>query len=56
MKNDEKINYLQKEIQIIKKYYTVRNFDVVIQKSKIILKRFPNETIFFNILGLAYKE
>ena len=56
MKNDEKIDYLQKEIQIIKNYYAVRNFDVVIQKSKIILKRFPNETIFFNILGLAYKE
>ena len=56
MNSNDKINYLNKELQIIKNYYQVFDFDTVIQKSKIILKKFPNETIFYNTLGLAHKE
>ena len=56
MNNNDKIDYLRKELQIIKNYYQVNDFDTVIQKSKIILKKFPDETIFYNAIGLAYKE
>ena len=56
MNSKDKIDYLQKKLQIIKNYYQVSDFDAVILNSKIILKKFPNEIVFFNTIGLAYKE
>ena len=56
MNSKDKIDYLQKKLQIIKNYYQVSDFDSVILNSKIILKKFPNEIVFFNTIGLAYKE
>ena len=56
MKSNDRLNYLQKQLQIIKNYYQVRDFDSVIQKSRIVLKQFPDQIVFFNALGLAYKE
>ncbi len=56
MNSQDKINYLQKKLQIIKNYYQASDFDSVILNSKIILKKFPNEIVFLNAIGLAYKE
>ena len=56
MNSSDKINYLKTKLRIIKNYYQVKDFDSVIEKSKIVIKKFPHETIFYNSLGLAYKE
>ena len=44
---------LVKKIKILQNYLSVGNYDAVIDGSKIILKKFPNNSFVYNLCGLA---
>ena len=47
---------LKNKISIIVNLYNVRNFEEVIQKSNILIKKNPHNDLLWNILGLAYQQ
>ena len=52
--NYSNIIYLRKELDKIKVLFKKGEFKLVIQKSKILLKKNPNQTIIYNFIGLSY--
>ena len=50
------ILYITKETKKIQKLYANGNFEKVIQKTKILLKKDPTQIIFYNMIGLAYRQ
>tara|TARA_B100000795_G_scaffold38663_1_gene25463 strand:- start:318 stop:1877 length:1560 start_codon:yes stop_codon:yes gene_type:complete len=49
-------NSLKKKISIIINYYTVENFDKLIEEATRLLKKNPNIDLLWNILGLTYQR
>ena len=49
-----KINYTQRDIQILINNFNAKNFDFVIPKANKYLKTSPKEAIIRNLLGLSY--
>ena len=47
------IDYLTKEASIIVNLYNSKNFSEAIRKSKIVIKKHPDEILFYNILSLS---
>ncbi len=47
------IEYLTKEASIIVNLYNSKNYDEAIRKSKIVIKKHPDEILFYNILSLS---
>jgi Tfp pilus assembly protein PilF len=56
MKNFSKSDYLKFEYDKINNLFLSGKFDVVIEKSKKILKKNPNQISFYNFLALSYRE
>ena len=50
----ENIEYLKKQLSIILSFFQSQRFDDVIEKGTLLIKKFPNQTIFYNITSLAY--
>ncbi len=50
------ILYISKETKKIQNLYANRNFEKVIQKTKILLKKDPKQAIFYNMIGLSYRQ
>lgn len=44
----------KQEIQTLINNFNGKNYNLVISKSKNFIKKFPNEVIFHNLLGLSY--
>ena len=52
--NYSNIIYLRKELDKIKVLFKKGEFKLVIQKSKTLLKKNPNQIIIYNFIGLSY--
>ena len=52
--NYSNIIYLRKELDKIKVHFKKGEFKLVIQKSKTLLKKNPNQAIIYNFIGLSY--
>ena len=52
--NHINIIYLRKELDKIKILFKKREFKIVIQKSKALLKKNLNQAIIYNYIGLSY--
>ena len=52
----EDILYITKETKKIQNLFTSRSFDRVIKKSKVLLKRDPAQPVFYNMIGLSYRQ
>ena len=56
MKNFSNSDYLKTEYKKINNLFLSSKFDLVIEKSKKILKKNPNQIPFYNFLALSYRE
>ena len=56
MKNFSKSNYLKSELNKINNLFVSGKFDMVIEKSKKIIKKNPRQIPFYNFLSSALKE
>jgi len=56
MKNISKFDYLKSQTEKINKLFLSGKFDLVIEKSKKIIEKNPNQVPFYNFLGLAHRE
>ena len=54
--SNENIIYLKKELSKINNLFKQRNFILVINKSKILLKKNSYQPIIHNYIGLSYIE
>ncbi len=52
--NQSDIIYLKKELDKIKILFKKEEFNLVIKKSKVLLKKNPNQVIIYNYIGLSY--
>ena len=50
----ENIDYLKEQLSIIMNLFKVKRFDEVIDKGRVLIKKFPDQAIFYNITSLAY--
>ena len=50
------IRYLEKEVEKIKTLYLNKKFEQVIKKTQTLLKKNPNQPMFYNLIGLSYLE
>ena len=44
---------LAKKIKILQNYFSIKDYDAVINLSKTILRKFPDNSFVYNICGLA---
>ncbi len=56
MKNIPEKEFLEKEYQKIKDLFSKNKFSLVIEKSKKVLKKNPNQTVFYNFIGVSYRQ
>ena len=56
MKNNIDINYIRSELVKIQKYFLEQKFEKVIEKTKRLLKKGPNQVPFYNYIGLSYRQ
>ena len=56
MISQKDILYISKETKKIQNLYANRNFEKVIQKTKILLRKDPKQSIFYNMIGLSYRQ
>ena len=56
MTNFSKSNYLKSECNRIKNLFISGKFDIVIEKSKKLIKENPKQIPFYNFLALSYRE
>ena len=56
MKNLSDSDYLKSEYKKINKLFLLRKFDLVIEKTKKILKKNSTQIPFYNLLALSYRE
>jgi tetratricopeptide (TPR) repeat protein len=51
MESDE---YLKKQLSIMINLFESKRFDILIDKGSMLIKKFPEQSIFYNITSLAY--
>ena len=56
MNNRVYINLINKELEKIQNFFIAQNYDEVINKTKVLIKKYPKVTPFYNAIALAYKE
>jgi tetratricopeptide (TPR) repeat protein len=54
--NNKNFLYLKKELSKIDSFFKKKEFDTAIKKSKILLKKNPNQAIVYNYIALSYFE
>jgi Flp pilus assembly protein TadD len=50
----ENIEFLKKQISMMMNLFNARKFDQIINKGTVLLKKFPDQAILYNITALAY--
>ena len=50
------IRFIKLELQKVKNLFLAGEFEKVIQKTKVLLKKDPTQIPFYNYIGLAYKQ
>ena len=56
MKHISNIDYIKSEYKKINSLFLQQKFNLVIEKSKKIIKKNPNQIPFYNLLALSYRE
>ena len=56
MNNKLDIKFLKSQIEKIHKFFLRGDYDQVIQKTKILLKKDKTQVMFYNYIGLSYKQ
>ena len=54
--NNQNIIYLKKELIKINNYFRERKFNLVIKKSKLLLKTNPKQPMIYNLIGFSHLE
>ena len=49
-------NFIEKQIQILINNFNAKNFNYIISKSLVYLKKFPEYVILYNLLGSSYQS
>ena len=49
----DSIDYLKKEISVTINLYNAKRYEDVIRKSKILIKKYPEQILLYNILSLS---
>jgi len=52
--NNKNIIFLKKELEKVNILFNRKEFNLVIKKSKVLLKKYPNQAIIYNYIGLSY--
>ena len=52
----EDILFITKETEKIQNQFNKGNFEKVIKKTKILLKKDPSQPMFYNLIGLSYRQ
>ena len=50
----ENIEYLKKQISIMLNLFNGKHYDDLIYKGNLLIKKFPNQAILYNLTSLAY--
>lgn len=50
------INYIKNEFKKIQNYFISQRYDKVIEKTLILLKKDPYQAVFYNYIGLSYRQ
>ena len=50
----ENINYLKKQLSIMINLFETKRFDELINKGEVLIKKFPEQAILYNLTSLAY--
>ena len=50
------ISHIKNEYKKIQNFFLVGNYEKVIEKTKVLLKKDPSQTTFYNLIGLSYKQ
>ena len=50
----ENINYLKKQLSIMLNLFEAKRFDELISKGEVLIKKFPEQAILYNLTSLAY--
>ena len=50
----EKVEFLKKQISMMMNLFNARKFDQIINKGTVLLKKYPEHAILYNITALAY--
>ena len=56
MKNFSDTNYIKLEYKKINNLFLQGKFNLVIEKTKKIINKIPNQIPFYNLLALSYRE
>ena len=54
--DSSKIELFKKKISILINHYSNGNLEKVIADAKILLKKHPNNTFLYNLIGSCYQE
>ena len=50
----ENINYLKKQLSIMINLFETKRFNELINKGEVLIKKFPEQAILYNLTSLAY--
>ena len=56
MKLNEPVGTVESEIKNLESYFKKNDYNVIIERSKILVKKFPNVIPFYNFLGLSLDQ
>ena len=51
---NNKTEELQQKYEILKSYYNSNQFELALEKAKLLMKEFPNVPVLYNFLGLVF--
>ena len=52
--NNKDIIFLKKKLEKVNILFKRKEFNLVIEKSKVLLRKYPNQAIIYNYIGLSY--
>ena len=50
------VEFIKKEFQKIQNYFSVGDYEKVIEKTKVLLKKDNSQVPFYNLMGLSYRQ
>lgn len=50
------VEYIKLEFQKINNYFIARKYQTVIDKTLVLLRKDPNQIVFYNYIGLSYRQ
>ena len=50
------VEFIKKEFQKIQNYFSIGDYEKVIEKTKVLLKKDNSQVPFYNLIGLSYRQ